>query len=42
VNESLLSAGSPVLYMDAPECRRYVDADAAKMAGVVKRVGKLQ
>ncbi len=42
VNESLLSAGSPVLYMDAPEFQRYVDADAAKMAEVVKHVGKLQ
>ena len=42
VKESLLSAGSPVLYMDAPEFQRYVDADATKMADVVKRVGKLQ
>jgi tripartite-type tricarboxylate transporter receptor subunit TctC len=42
VKESLLSAGSPVLYMDAPEFQRYVDADATKMAGVVKRVGKLE
>ena len=42
VKESLLSAGSPVLYMDAPEFQRYVDADATKMAIAVKRVGKLE
>jgi tripartite-type tricarboxylate transporter receptor subunit TctC len=42
VKESLLSAGSPVLYLDAPEFQRYVDADATKMEAVVKRVGKLQ
>lgn len=42
VTKVLLTAGSPVLYMDAPEFQRYVDADAAKMAGVVKRVGKLE
>jgi tripartite-type tricarboxylate transporter receptor subunit TctC len=42
VKEVLLKAGSPVLYQDAPEFQSYVDADAAKMADVVKRIGKLE
>ena len=42
VKETLLTAGSPVQYMDAPDFQRYVDADAAKMATIVKRVGKLE
>jgi tripartite-type tricarboxylate transporter receptor subunit TctC len=42
VKETLLTAGSPVQYLDAPEFQRYVDADAAKMSAVVKRVGKLE
>ena len=36
VKEVLLTAGSPVQYLDAPEFQRYVDADAAKMADVVQ------
>jgi tripartite-type tricarboxylate transporter receptor subunit TctC len=36
------TAGSPVLYLDAPEFQRYVDADAAKMTEVVRKVGKLE
>jgi len=42
VNQVLGSAGSPVQWLDAPDFQRYVDADAAKMADVVKRVGKLE
>jgi len=42
VNEVLSTAGSPMQYMDAPEFRRYVDADGAKMAEVVKRIGKVE
>ena len=42
VKEVLLTAGSPVQYMDAPEFQRYVDADAAKMSDVVKRIGKVE
>ena len=42
VKEVLLTAGSPVLYLDAPDFQRYVDADAAKMADVVKRIGKVE
>ena len=36
------TAGSPVLYLDAPEFQRYVDADATKMTEVVRKVGKLE
>ena len=42
VREVLLKAGSPVLYQDAPDFQRYVDADAQKMVDVVKRIGKLE
>ncbi len=42
VKQVLGTAGSPILYMDAPEFQRYVDADAAKMSDVVKKVGKLE
>jgi tripartite-type tricarboxylate transporter receptor subunit TctC len=42
VKQVLLTAGSPVQYLDAPEFQRYVDADAAKMADVVKRIGKVE
>ncbi|CAG0960661.1 hypothetical protein BURK1_00700 [Burkholderiales bacterium] len=42
VNQVLNTAGSPVLYLDAPAFQRYVDADAAKMAEVVRKVGKLE
>jgi tripartite-type tricarboxylate transporter receptor subunit TctC len=42
VKQVLGTAGSPILYMDAPEFQRYVDADAAKMSEVVKKVGKLE
>jgi tripartite-type tricarboxylate transporter receptor subunit TctC len=42
VKETLLTAGSPVQYMDAPEFQHYFDADAKKMSAVVKRVGKLE
>lgn len=41
VREVLLKAGSPVLYQDAPDFQKYVDADAAKMADVVKKIGKI-
>jgi tripartite-type tricarboxylate transporter receptor subunit TctC len=42
VRQVLVTAGSPVLYQDAPEFQRYVDADATKMTEVVKKVGKLE
>jgi tripartite-type tricarboxylate transporter receptor subunit TctC len=42
VKQVMMTAGSPILYQDAPEFAKYVDADAAKMAEVVKKVGKLE
>jgi len=42
VKETLLGAGSPVQYLDAPEFERYVQSDAVKMTEVVKRIGKLE
>ncbi len=42
VRQVMTTAGSPILYLDAPEFQRYVDADAAKMAEIVKKVGKLE
>ena len=42
VKQVLGTAGSPIQYLDAPDFQRYVDADAAKMADVVKRIGKIE
>jgi tripartite-type tricarboxylate transporter receptor subunit TctC len=42
VKEVLLTAGSPVQYLDMPEFQKYVDADAGKMSDVVKRIGKVE
>jgi len=42
VKQVLTTAGSPIQYLDTPEFQRYVDADAAKMAEVVKRIGKIE
>ncbi|MFO1323810.1 MAG: tripartite tricarboxylate transporter substrate binding protein [Burkholderiales bacterium] len=42
VKEVMLTAGSPIQYLDAPEFQRYVDADAAKMADVVRQIGKVE
>lgn len=42
VKEVILGAGSPVLYQDMPEFEKYVQADAKRMAEVVKRIGKLE
>jgi tripartite-type tricarboxylate transporter receptor subunit TctC len=42
VKETILNAGSPILYMDAPEFEPYVKQDAAKMADVVKKIGKVE
>ena len=41
VKEVILSAGSPVLYQDALDFEKYVQADAKRMSDVVKRIGKL-
>jgi tripartite-type tricarboxylate transporter receptor subunit TctC len=42
VKEVILNAGSPILYQDAPEFEKYVQADAKNMADVVKRIGKVE
>ena len=42
VKEVLLTAGSPIQYLDSSEFQRYVDADATKMSDVVKRIGKVE
>ena len=42
VKEVIGNAGSPVQYLDAPEFEKYVQADAQRMAGVVKRMGRLE
>ncbi len=42
VKQVMGTAGSPIQYLDAPEFQKYVDTDAAKMADVVKRIGKVE
>jgi tripartite-type tricarboxylate transporter receptor subunit TctC len=42
VKEIILGAGSPVLYQDSPDFEKYVQADASRMAAVVKRIGKVE
>ena len=42
VKQVMITAGSPIQYLDTPEFARYVDADANKMTGVVKRIGKVE
>ena len=42
VKEVILGAGSPVLYQDSAEFEKYVQADAKRMADVVKRMGKVE
>ena len=42
VKEVILNAGSPILYQDLPEFEKYVQADARRMADVVKKIGKVE
>ena len=42
VKEDILNAGRPVLFQDAGDFEKYVQADAARMAAVVRRMGKLE
>jgi tripartite-type tricarboxylate transporter receptor subunit TctC len=42
VKQVMTTAGSPLQYLDAPEFQRYVDADAGKMADVVKHIGRVE
>jgi tripartite-type tricarboxylate transporter receptor subunit TctC len=41
VKDIIGNAGSPILYQDAPEFEKYVQADARNMVSVVKRIGRL-
>lgn len=41
VKELIASAGTPILYQDAPEFEQYVQRDAQRMVEVVRRIGRL-
>ena len=42
VLQTIRTAGSPVEYLDAPDFQTYWDQDAAVMANVVQRIGKVE
>jgi len=42
VQQTVNKAGSPIEYLDAPEFRRYWDADAAAMTKAVRSIGRLE
>jgi tripartite-type tricarboxylate transporter receptor subunit TctC len=42
VVQTIGAAGSPMLYLDAPEFSRYWSADAARMADVVQKIGRVE
>lgn len=42
VNSALNSAGSSMMYMDAPQFQTYLNADAKKMAEIVQKIGKVE
>ena len=42
VTQTIVKAGSPVEYQDAPEFQAYWDADAALMVDAVRRIGKVE
>jgi len=42
VKEVILNAGSPILYQDTPDFEKYVQADAKRMAEVVRKIGKVE
>jgi len=42
VVQTIAAAGSPMLYLDAPEFGRYWSEDAAKLAGVVQQIGRVE
>ena len=39
---TLKTVETPIAYLDAPELRRFWDADAKKLADAVQRVGKVE
>ena len=42
VLQTISNAGSPVLYMDAPNFQNYISGDANKMKNVVQKIGKVR
>jgi tripartite-type tricarboxylate transporter receptor subunit TctC len=42
VLQTIGKAGSPVLYMDAPDFQSYISGDANKMKDVVQKIGKVR
>jgi tripartite-type tricarboxylate transporter receptor subunit TctC len=42
VKEVIMNAGTPVMYLDSPDFEKYVQADAKRMAEVVKKIGKVE
>ncbi|HEX7888022.1 MAG TPA: tripartite tricarboxylate transporter substrate binding protein [Ramlibacter sp.] len=42
VKDTILGAGSPVLFQDTPEFEKYVHSDVKRMADVVKKIGKVE
>ena len=42
VVQTIGAAGSPVLYLDAPDFGRYWSADAARMSEVVRQIGRVE
>jgi tripartite-type tricarboxylate transporter receptor subunit TctC len=42
VKQAIGGSGSPIQFLDAPDFQKYVEADAKKMADVVKSIGKVQ
>jgi tripartite-type tricarboxylate transporter receptor subunit TctC len=42
VRETIAGAGSPVLYVDAPEFQSYINDDAKKMKEAVQKIGKVE
>lgn len=42
VKSVINGAGSPILYLDAPEFKAYWDKESAQMVNVVKKIGKVE
>jgi tripartite-type tricarboxylate transporter receptor subunit TctC len=42
VKDAIVKAGSPIMYMDAPEFAKYWADDAKVLEGVVKKIGKVE
>lgn len=42
VQQTIVKAGSPVEYLDAPEFAAYIEADARRLAEAVNRIGKVE